>query len=123
MANDLDTRPLERRRQKTDEEYNALLNARDSKEAFILIDRRMNDLSADAGMLRKFVESLHIEVRDVRTQTITTQKWVEENATVTREVRDILGSFSFIGSVAKWLTTVAAALAIVWAITKGWFKT
>lgn len=133
---------------KTDEEYyNALLNMRDSKEdivaiknrisdlanetkiamgsdkeSHILLDRRINDMHAEAGLLKRFVESLHGEMRDIRTLSVNTQKWVEDNANVTREVRDILTSFSVISSAAKWLTTVAAAVGIIWAITQGWFK-
>ena len=107
----------------TEEEYfNALLNMRDSKGDLVEIHNRINTLSAEAGLLKKYVETLHTEVRDIRTETKNTQKWVEDNAKVTREVRDILTSFNVISSAAKWITTVAAAIAIVVAIAKGWFR-
>jgi hypothetical protein len=78
-------------------------------------------VAADARLLKRTVESLYIEMRDIRTETKNTQTWVEDNAKVTREVRDILTSFHIIGSFAKWLTTVAAAIAFAWGITDGWF--
>ena len=108
---------------KTDEEYyNALLNMRDSKDEFVKVHNRVNDLSANAALLKAFVEAMHNEVKDIRSETKNTQRWVEDNAKVTREVRDILTSFHVISSAAKWLTTVAAAVAVIWAISKGWFK-
>jgi predicted nucleic acid-binding Zn-ribbon protein len=105
----------------TDAEFEKRLNQRSSDRELTNIHTRINDLSADAGMMRKNLDALHHEMRDIRTQTTSTQKWVEDNSKITREIRDLLGSFAVISSFAKWITTVAAAITIAWAITKGWF--
>lgn len=39
---------------------------------------------------------------------------VEVNTTLTREIHDMLRGFKMLGSIAKWVTTVAAALAVLW---------
>jgi hypothetical protein len=39
---------------------------------------------------------------------------VATNTALTREIHDMLRSFKLLGSIAKWLTTVAAGLAVLW---------
>lgn len=132
---------------KTEAQFNELMNQRDSKEALLLIDRRMNEMkehhrdtiilvdrrlneiSADAGIQKKLVESLHVELRDVRTQTTNTQRWVEDNSKITREVRDILSSFRLAGLISKWiiiigaaLTTMGVGITFMYGVVHGWFK-
>jgi len=106
----------------TDTEFERRLNQRDSASNFAEIHNRINGLAADGAMLKKYVETLHSEVRDIRTQTISTQTWVEDNSKVTREVKEILMSFKTVGHFAKWITTVAASVAVVFGIVHGWFK-
>ncbi len=47
------------------------------------------------------------------------QHQMVENTEVTMQVRDILASFKTAAAIAKWITTIAAAIAAVLAAIKG----
>jgi len=61
---------------------------------------------------------------DPRIDTLVTEvkaikKQVCENSIVVNEVRDILSSFRFIASVARWCAVVGAGVAVIWAAIHG----
>jgi phosphatidate phosphatase PAH1 len=124
---------------KTDEEYNALLDQRNSKADFVdvhnkiselatSVHRRIDVLSGDVQAQQRNMQSLHEEMRDIRTQTKETQTWVQDSAKVTREVRDILTTGRLVKDASKWvlvvgaaISTIVAGILFVWGVIHGWF--
>lgn len=47
------------------------------------------------------------------------KRQMEENTTVTVQVRDILASFKIMGKIAKWVAAVVTAVTVTWAAVKG----
>ena len=86
-----------------------------------VVDAKINELRIDVNALKSSSELLHQEVRQVISGVADMQSWVKDNAQVTRDVRDILGTFHFMGSAGKWITTVGAACVLTYGAVKGWF--
>lgn len=47
---------------------------------------------------------------------------VSRNTALTQEIHDMLRSFKIVGAVAKWLTTVAAGIAVLWHGAQAFFS-
>lgn len=73
-------------------------------------DRRKPDPRLDA--LKGKVDHLHDCVESLK-------RSVAENTEITQQVRDILASFRIAGSLAKWVTAIATAVAGVYAMLRG----
>ena len=98
--NDEDTLPLKRRA--ADEQIVALtvaLTEHVRSEETTLTENTKRIASLEAGHAR-------IEAK------------LDMNTEVTHQVRDILGTFKTLGSVAKWLTAIAGAVAAIFAAIK-----
>lgn len=69
----------------------------------------MDDRRADDGRINK----LMLDVNTLQVQ-------MQENTEVTVQVRDILGSFRTLASVAKWVSAIGGGIAAGFAVVKGW---
>lgn len=78
------------------------------------------ELKANATTLTGKVGELHGDVQGARDDVKKAQLWIEDNAAVTREIKDTLTSFRFIGAISKWLAVVLASVATTYAAIKGW---
>lgn len=47
---------------------------------------------------------------------------VTANTKLTQEIHDMLRSFKILGAIAKWVTTVSAALTVLWHSAKALFS-
>jgi uncharacterized protein YoxC len=78
------------------------------------------EIKANAANATTVAATLHGDVQEVKTSLSTVQAWVEDNAAVSRDIKEILTSFKFIGSISKWLAVVLASVATTYAAIKGW---
>ena len=78
------------------------------------------EIKANAATATLTVAALHGDVQEVRDSVKKVQAWVEDNAANTRDIKDTLVSFRFIGAVSKWLAVVGASVATTYAAIKGW---
>lgn len=62
------------------------------------------------------VPKLEAEVNALKGEVAALKAEVQTNTRMTAEIKDILVSFRVIAAVAKWITTVGAGAAIVWAL-------
>lgn len=69
----------------------------------------MDDRRADDGRINK----LMLDVNTLQVQ-------MQENTEVTVQVRDILGSFRTLASLAKWVSAIGGGIAAGFAVVKGW---
>lgn len=53
------------------------------------------------------IDTLSADVAELKRQ-------MTENTIITKQVKEVLDSFKLVASVAKWITTVAAAIALAW---------
>lgn len=79
----------------------------------------------DPAECNKHLEKLNELSNSIRLITehqTTMQGWITDNAEVTRDVRDLLTTFKVSRSIAKYVTNVGGAIAIVYAGYKGWLS-
>ena len=62
-------------------------------------DPRINQLQAD-------VKHLHADLEEAKSVAQENARLLAENTQVTKDIRDILGTFKVVGALAKWLTIV-----------------
>lgn len=73
-------------------------------------DNRIDQIQTDMEGVQTSIGHLHDCIESVKAD-------VRRNTVITEDVRDVLGSFRVMASIAKWVTAIAAAYVAV----RAWF--
>lgn len=60
-----------------------------------------------------------LRIEAIETRIGKVEDLLVENTRTTNEVRDILTTFKTLGTFAKWISSIAAAIVGLWAVLKG----
>src|ERR1017187_9323699 len=90
------------------------------KQDVAVLKEDVAEIKANASISANTVATLHADMQEVKKGVDKTQSWVEDNTAITREIKDTLTSFRFIGAISKWLAVVLASVATTYAAIKGW---